>query len=331
MKKYKQLTSGQRYQIYGLKQAGLNQTRIAQNMGVDKSTISREFRRNKGQRGWRPKQAQSLRDGRRQACINGKQFSSECWAEVERLIREDLSPAQAANRLELEGELQISHEAIYRHVYADKRDGGDLYQHLRSQKPRRKRYASGQERRGMIKNRVSIDERPEIVAKKIRIGDWEGDTVIGKNHKGGLVTLAERKSRYVLAGHIRSKHADGVTAVTTNLLSPHKDKCHTITFDNGKEFAGHESIAAELQTAIYFAHPYRSWERGLNENSNGLLRQYFPKGMELTGITEERVQEAVERINHRPRKVLGFKTPHEVFFGVELRYTKQPPAVALRT
>jgi IS30 family transposase len=247
------------------------------------------------------------------------------------LIREDLSPEQAANRLELEGELQISHEAIYRHVYADKRDGGDLYQHLRSQKPRRKRYASGQERRGMIKNRVSIDERPEIVAKKIRIGDWEGDTVIGKNHKGGLVTLAERKSRYVLAGHIRSKHADGVTAVTTNLLSPHKDKCHTITFDNGKEFAGHESIAAELQTAIYFAHPYRSWERGLNENSNGLLRQYFPKGMELTGITEERVQEAVERINHRPRKVLGFKTPHEVFFGVELRYTKQPPAVALRT
>ena len=331
MKEYKQLTSGQRYQIYGLKQAGLNQTRIAQKMGVDKSTISREFRRNKGQRGWRPKQAQSLRDERRQACINGKQFSSEEWAEVERLIQEDLSPEQAANRLELEGELQISHEAIYRHVYADKRDGGDLYQHLRSQKPRRKRYASGQERRGMIKNRVSIDERPEIVAKKIRIGDWEGDTVIGKNHKGGLVTLAERKSRYVLAGHIRSKHAAGVTAVTTRLLTPYKDKCHTITFDNGREFAEHEKMAAELKADIYFANPYHSWERGLNENSNGLLRQYFPKGMELTNITEEQVQEAVERINHRPRKVLGFRTPHEVFFGVELRYTKQPLAVALRT
>ena len=260
MNQYKQLTSGQRYQIYGLKQAGLNQTRIAEKMGVDKSTISREFKRNKGQRGWRPKQAQSLRDERRQACINGKQFSSECWAEVERLIREDLSPEQAANRLGLEGDLQISHEAIYRHIYADQRDGGDLCQHLRSQKPRHKRYASGQERRGMIKNRVSIDDRPEIVAKKTRIGDWEGDTVIGKNHKGGLVTLAERKSRYVLAGPIRSKHAEGVAAVTTSLLSPHKDKCHTITFDNGKEFAGHESIAAELQTAIYFAHPYRSWE-----------------------------------------------------------------------
>jgi len=298
---------------------------------VDKGTISREFKRNEGKRGWRPKQAQSFRDERRQACTNGKCFSSDEWAEVERLIREDLSPEQAANRLALEGCLQISHEIIYQHIYADKRNGGELHQHLRSQKPRRKRYASGQERRGTIKNRVSIDERPEIVAEKTRMGDWEGDTVIGKNHKGGLVTLAERKSRYVLAGHIRSKHAAGVTAVTTRLLTPQKDKCHTITFDNGKEFAEHEKMAAELKADIYFANPYHSWERGLNENSNGLLRQYFPKGMELTDITEEQVQEAVERINHRPRKVLGFRTPHEVFFGVEVRYTKQPLVVALLT
>lgn len=316
MKKYKQLTSGQRYQIYGLKQAGLDQTQIAQKVGVDKSTISREFRRNKGGRGWRPKQAQSLRDERKRASLNGKRFSSDEWAEVERLIRADLSPEQAADRLALEGRLQISHEAIYRHIYAGRRDVGDVCQHLRGQKPYRKRYASGQERRGVIKNRVSIDERPEIVDRKTRIGDWEGDTVIGKNHKGGLVTLAERKSRYVLAGHIRSKHADGVTAVATRLLMPHKDKCHTITFDNGKEFAGHESIAAELQASVYFAHPYSSWERGLNENSNGLIRQYFPKGMDLTDVTEEQVQLAVERLNHRPRKVLGGRSPHEVLFGV---------------
>lgn len=284
MKQYKQLTTGQRYQIYGLKQSGLNQTQIALNVGVDKSTISREFRRNKGKRGWRPNQAQSLRNERKHACNNGKHFTLSEWAEVDRLIRKDLSPEQTAKRLELEGGLQISHEAIYQHVYADK-----------------------------------------------RIGDWEGDTVIGKNHRGGLVTLAERKSRYVLAGHIRSKHADGVTAITTRLLTPFKDKCHTITFDNGKEFAEHERIAAELQTSIYFAHPYHSWERGLNENSNGLLRQYFPKSMELTDITEEQVQRAVEQLNHRPRKVLGFRSPHEVFFGVEMRYTKPPLAVALRT
>ena len=165
----------------------------------------------------------------------------------------------------------------------------------------------------------------------MRIGDWEGDTVIGKNHKGGLVTLAERKSRYALAGHIESKHAEGVTDVTKRLLRPYKHLCHTITFDNGKEFANHEDMAAELETSIYFAHPYHSWERGLNENTNGLLRQYFPKGMELNGITDEEVQRAVKKLNHRPRKVLGFRSPHEVFFGVEIRYTTQPLAVALQT
>lgn len=331
MKNYKQLTSELRYQIYGLKQAGLNQTEIAGKIGVNKATISREFSRNKGKRGWRPGQTQSIRVKRQQNCLNGRRFSLIDWHEVERLIRLDFSPEQVSKRIEFEGFLQISHEIIYQHIYADKRNGGDLHVHLRSQKLHRKRYASGQERRGTIKNRVSIDGRPEIVAEKSRIGDWEGDTVIGKNHKGGIVTLAERKSRYVLAGHIRSKHADGVTAVITGLLTPYKERCHTITFDNGKEFAEHEKVAKELKADIYFAHPYHSWERGLNENSNGLLRQYFPKGMELTDITEAQVLAAVEKLNHRPRKVLGFRTPHEVFFGVEIRYTKQPSAVALRT
>lgn len=331
MRKYTQLTSELRYQIYGLKQSGLNQTQIALHVGVNKSTISREFNRNNGLRGWRPKQAQLLRDVRKQANKNGKQFSLSDWAEVERLIKNDLSPEQTSNRLKLEGVLLISHEAIYRHIYANKRNGGNLCLSLRSQKPHRKRYGSGQERRGVIKNRVSIDERPEIVDEKIRIGDWEGDTVIGKNHRGGLVTLAERVSRYVLAGHIGSKHADIVTAMTKRLLMPFRDKCHTITFDNGKEFAGHESIAKELQASIYFAHPYHSWERGLNENSNGLLRQYFPKGMELNNLTDEQVQMAVDRINHRPRKILGFRSPHEVLFGVKMCYTTSQRTVALRS
>jgi len=243
MTKYKQLTSEQRYQIYGLKQAGLDQTQIAQKIGVNKSTIAREFRRNKGQRGWRPKQAQSLRYERKQACSNGKKFTLNEWAEVERLIREDLSPEQIANRLKLEGRFQISHESIYQHIYAGKREGSDLWRHLRCQKPRRKRYASGQERRGMIKNRVSIDKRPEIVEQKTRIGDWEGDTVIGKKQQGLLVTLAERKSRYTLVGKLPSKHSEGVKSKVNSLLEPHKHKCHTVTFDNGKEFAEHEAMA----------------------------------------------------------------------------------------
>jgi len=327
--KYSQLTREQRYQIHGLKQAGLNQTDIAEMIGVNKSTISREFSRNAGKRGWRPKQAQMIRDERKQNCVNSKRISAEVWGEVGRLIRIDFSPEQAANRLEIECGWQISHEAIYQHIYADKRNGGDLCEHLRSQKTRRKRYASGQERRGTIKNRVSIDERPAIVDQKTRLGDWEGDTMIGKNHKGGLVTLTERFSRYELAGHIPSKQADGVAAVIKRLLAPHADKCYTITFDNGLEFAKHQDIAAALNADIYFAHPYHSWERGLNENSNGLLRQYFPKGMELLNLTEEEVQMAVETLNHRPRKVLGYKTPFEVFFGVEVRYTRFPRAVAL--
>ena len=330
MRNYTQLTCEQRYQISGLRTAGWNQAQIAVEVGGDKSTISRELSRNKGQRGWRPKQAQSLRDERRLSCINGKKFSVHDWAEVERLTRQDVSPEQVAYRLELEGGLQISHETIYRHIYADKRRGGVLWRHLRCQKLRRKRYASGQERRGMIKNRITIDERPKIVDQRSRLGDWEGDTVMGKNHQGGLVTLAERKSRYVLAGHVRSKHSAGVTIVVTHLLRPHKNRCHTVTFDNGQEFAGHEIIASALKTMIYFAHPYHSWERGLNENSNGLLRQYFPKGMELIDVTDEQVQWAVDRLNHRPRKILGFKTPFEVFFGKTVRYTKPPLAVALR-
>lgn len=330
MKPYTQLTSEQRYQISGLKKAGFTQAAIAQEVGVHKSTISRELIRNAGQRGWRPAQAQRFRDERKRACINGKQFSAADWHVVDSLIRADFSPEQAAKRLSYEGGVSICHETIYQHIYADKHQGGDLHLTLRSQKPRRKRYASGQERRGMIRNRVSIDERPDIVASRSRIGDWEGDTVIGKNHQGGLVTLAERKSRYVLAAPIRSKHAAGVTAQIERLLRPHKAVCHTITFDNGKEFAEHEQMAASLSADIYFAHPYHSWERGLNENSNGLLRQYFPKGMALHEITDEEVQRAVDKLNHRPRKVLGFRSPHEVFFGVRLNYTKQHQAVALR-
>jgi len=145
---------------------------------------------------------------------------------------------------------------------------------------------------------------------------------MGRNHSGGLVTLAERGSRYVLGGHIRSKHAAGVTSVAVALLKPHQDQCHTITFDNGKEFAAHETLAAALETSIYFAHPYRFWECGLNENSNGMLRQYFPKGMELVETSQEQVQYAVDHLNHRPRKVLDFKTSFEVFFGKTMCYTK---------
>lgn len=331
MRYYTQLTIEQRYQIYGLKKAGFNQSRIALDLKIHKSTISREISRNKGQRGWRPGQAQGLATKRRQRCAGASKFQDEDWQVVDKLIREDFSPVQISQRMALENTLQISHETIYRHIYDNKRTHGDLCRHLRCQKPRRKRYGSGQERRGTLKNRISIDERPDIVEKKERIGDWEGDTVIGKGQKGALLTLAERVSRYTLASMLPSKHADGITTAAVDLLGPHKGKCHTMTFDNGKEFAGHESMSEQLDMAVYFAHPYHSWERGLNENTNGLLRQYFPKGSCFEKVTEAQVQAAVERLNHRPRKILGFKTPFEVFWGKTRRYTASSQEVALRT
>ncbi|SEP70064.1 Helix-turn-helix domain-containing protein [Nitrosomonas ureae] len=180
MKHYKQLTREQRYQISGLKKAGLNQSQIADEVGVHKSTISREFERNKGRRGWRPRQAQELRDERPKQCVNVQRHSLLEWTEVERLIWLDMSPEQASCRLVLECGLRISHETIYVYIYEDKRRGGDLWQHLRCQKPHRKRYAGGQERRGTIKNRIGINERPGIVDQKSHIGDWEGGTVIDK-------------------------------------------------------------------------------------------------------------------------------------------------------
>ena len=307
------------------------QAEIADVLKVDKSTISRELRRNVGERGWRPKQAHEKCVTRRLACKNANKFSPENWAQVEVLIRKKLSPEQVSSRMAMEETLKISHETIYMHVYNDKRAKGDLWLHLRSQKRNRKRYGSGQERRGTLKNRISIDERPKIIDLKERIGDWEGDTVIGKDHKGAMVTLADRASRYTLATMLPSKHADGVTAAVKRLLSPHKLKRHTVTFDNGKEFAGHEEIAKDLKLDMYFAHPYHSWERGLNENTNGLLRQYFPKGTMFKTVTEEEVRAAVTALNHRPRKILGFKSPYEVFFNKTMRYAPSAKAVAFQT
>ena len=168
-----------------------------------------------------------------------------------------------------------------------------------------------------MRNCVRIDQRPKVVDKRSRIADWEGDTVIGCGHQGVLVTLVERKSRYTLAAPLPRRTSALVGQAMIDLLRPHKARCKTITLDNGKEFADHEFIAKCLRAKVYFAHPYCSWERGLNENHNGLLRQYFPKDMSLAGVTQCQVDAAVYALNHRPRKCLGWRTPHEVFYELE--------------
>lgn len=309
---YTQLTCEQRYQICVLLKAGHNGTQIARLVGCHKSTISRELRRNRGKRDYFAQLAQNLAQKRRRRS-HAPRIAAETWAVVERLLRQDWSPEQISGRLKLEKLPTVSPERIYQYVYADKRSGGTLYRHLRSQKKQRKRYG-GYIRRGQIPNRTSIDKRPQIVAQKRRFGDWEGDTIIGARHKGAILSATERRSKLTQLAKLESKTAEELKCESIVLLGPLADKMHTMTLDNGKEFCEHEAIAAALKIRIYFTHPYASWERGLNENTNGLVRQYFPKKYDFSQITNADVQRVAELLNNRPRKTLGYRTPNEVFF-----------------
>jgi len=314
--KYTQLTQEQRYQIYALLKMAHSQTEIAEVLDVHPSTISRELKRNRGQRGYRPQQANKYARARRQK--TKPKILEQSWQLVEKKLCEDWSPEQISGWLKGEGRA-ISHEWIYQYVYADKRAGGNLWKHLRCQKKRRKR-AGGKDRRGMISGRVSIDERPQIVAERERLGDWEGDTIIGHGHKGAVLTLVDRKSGYTLLGKLSKREAWQVVAQSTKLfeLVPH---VHTLTVDNGKEFAYHLQIAEQIHANVYFAHPYSSCERGTNENTNGLIRQYLPKSRRLDNVTDQELERIMFLLNHRPRKRLDYLTPYQVFFGEPVALT----------
>ena len=308
---YTHITREERYQIYALKKAGLKQYEIAKVLKRNESTISRELSRNCGRRGYRPKQAHN-KSVERQS-INARTIDDATWQFAQDRLLEQWSPEQ------ISGHAAISPETVYQRVYANKRAGGLLWKNLRSQKLRKKRYGKV-ERRGTIPNRVSIDDRAAIVETRSRLGDWEADTVIGKNHRQAIVSIVERKTGFTLIQKVERKTALAVSQAMIGLLKPHQKKVYTITSDNGKEFAGHEEIASKLKADFYFAHPYSSWERGTNENTNGLIRQYFPKDRDFTTITQQEINMAMERLNNRPRKRLGYQTPSQVFFksGVAL-------------
>ena len=314
------LTQEQRYQIYAFLKAGFSQSAIAIEINVHKSTICRELQRNRGLKGYRPKQAHVKATNRRQGAAKYVKLKPNIITLVNSLIRQDFSPDQVSGSLKRNHGVIISHETIYRHLLADKANGGTLYKHLRrSNRKRKKRYGS-RNIRGQIPGRVSIDLRPAIVDNKERIGDWEIDTVIGKSHKGALLTIVERKSKYTLIQKLSYKRSRLVADATIDLLAPYHDKVFTITSDNGKEFADHQRISKQLTAKVYFAHPYHSWERGLNENTNGLIRQYFPKNTNFKSITVESVQNVMDQLNNRPRKTLDYATPNEVFFGKHLKH-----------
>lgn len=311
--KYRHLTADDRIVIHTLLQEKKTKRYIADFLGFSESAIKREIKRNTGKRGYRPKQAQAMAEERKRKPRTVKMTPDVC-EHIEEKIREDYSPEQISATMQEAVGVKVSHERIYKYLWANKEQGGNLYTHLRiaSGKKRRKRYGK-KDWRGRIPGRVDIEERPKIVEKKTRLGDWEADLVCGAHHKGFLVTLVERKSKYTLIGHVEHKTEEAVTAEIIRLLEGHRDSVLTITYDNGREFNGHMKINEVLDCTSYFARPYHSWERGLNENTNGLIRQYFPKGTDLRSVTAEEIAFVEARLNSRPRKTLGYKTPETVY------------------
>ena len=284
-----------------------NITQIAVLLGRNKSTISRELHRNAGSRGYRPKQACELAAQRSESSRNASTLAPWVKEQANVLLKLQWSPEQIA------GKLPVSHETLYLHVYADKAHGGNLWKNLRCQKQKRKRYASGRDRRGQIPNRRPLSERPAHIEGRKQVGHWECDTVIGANHKQAIVTVVERKSGFAVMAKVSNKTADLVGSAIIDALTPFEARVKTLTYDNGKEFCGHAKIDAALGSTGYFARPFASWERGSNENFNGLLRQYVPKKRQMANITDEEIKMIENRLNNRPRKRLGFRTPAEVF------------------
>ena len=309
---YQQLTYAQRCQISALKKSDNTQREIADIIGVSQSTVSRELTRNSGSRGYRYNQAQNWTVERRKNAMKPTKMTRSMIKTIEFKLGMEWSPEQISGWLSEFQNTNISHETIYLHVWANKKAGGDLYTHLRQRGKKYDKRRNGKSTRGQIKNRVSIDDRPEVVDEKSRVGDWEIDTMIGKGHSGALVTIVERVTKFTLSAQVPGKTAKDVTKATIALLKPFKDVVHTITADNGKEFAYHEKISKALSAEVYFAHPYSSWERGLNENTNGLLRQYFPKDTDFKLVSQASVNKAVKRLNSRPRKDLAYRTPRQL-------------------
>ena len=311
--RYHQLVEEERIEIYAMTKAGKPIRQIAAGLSRAPSTISREIRRNAGLRSYRPKQAHHKAMERR---ARPRQFkmTPEVLMHIQEKLALEWSPEQISETMEQAVGVKVSHERIYQYLWNDKKQGGQLWRKLRlaGRDKRRKRYGK-RDCRGRIPNRTSIEERPAIVEQRARVGDWEADLVSGARHKGFLVTLVDRKSRLALIGHVERKKAELVSAEITRMLLPCRHHVHTITFDNGHEFARHEMVSRALDCQCYFAHPYCSCERGTNENTNGLIRQYFPKKMDLRSISREQIAHVQERLNQRPRKIHGFLSPAEVF------------------
>lgn len=316
MQTHSHLGHALRCQIYALKKRNLSQSAIAQQLGVDQSTISRELKRNSGKRGYRYKQA-DMKARARRAAVYGqrtKKISGFTLRFVISKLKEDWSPDQISGTLKKNYKISLSHEMIYQYVYDDKRSGGDLYKHLRRKgKKYQKRGSRKYAGRGYIKDRVDISERPKVVEKMQRFGDFEADLIEGtKKGKAVLLTLVDRKTKFLIAAKCPSKNASEVRKAMIKSLKRFAGRTRTITSDNGKEFSEHAHVAGKLKIKYFFAKPYAAWQRGLNEHSNGLVRQYFPKGTDFAIVDNKEIRRVIRAINSRPRKTLNYTKPLEL-------------------
>lgn len=303
--KYRQLTNGQRHQIALAQKLGLTQTQIATELGVHKSTISRELKRNTQNGIYNPEHAQQQTDHRRKTAKK-RTIDPIVDKFIHFFLKESelyFSPEQISYTLKKIG-IQVSKEWIRRYINQDRANGGTLYKGLRN---KGKKYNYKANPKNRIPNRVGIEHRPQIINTRQRIGDWEADLVLGKQGTGAIITLLERKSRYYLLRKIPNKKAETVEKAIYKMLKNHI--VHSITFDNGTEFTNHYKIAQKLNITTYFCHPYRAWEKGQNEHHNRLLRQYIPKSTNLTQITQKRLNQISTLLNLRPRKKLNKESP----------------------
>lgn len=315
--KYQQLTSPERYIISALRKQGLNQSDIAQHLGRHRSTISREFSRNCCwiiDDAYRPSKAQRRTVARRKRTQRNHRYSESDFEIVRTLLRKQLSPEQIVGYLRSINQKSFSHETIYLYIWRDKAAGGNLWTHLRgAQKKRRKRYRA-YDSRGRLADKRNISERPKSVESKRIKGHWEIDTVMGKGTLDCIVTLVERKTGFAQIGKLKDRTTESLNKKTISLIRRDIDMYKTITSDNGTEFHQYKVIERACNTKFYFANPYHSWERGANENMNGLIRQYLPKGTSMENLTQKQCNAIANKLNSRPRKRLGFKTPEECYY-----------------
>ena len=310
---YRQLTQEQRYLIYKLRKAGTEQVRIAATAGVHPSTICRELRRNVNRRGYRPRMAHRLAQQRRRIPRRTAVLTSSRRVWVRHFLRRGWSPDQIAGRFRLKGPFGVSYQTIYRYLYADRERGGELYRHLRRKGRRYQRKRLGA---GPLRNRRFIEERPACVDRRERLGDWELDTVVSSHDaRAVIVTMVERVSQLVMMEKVDSAEAMPVAYAIIRRLGSIKAKVHTLTSDNGHEFAAHEYVARKLEADFYFARPYKPWQRALNEKTNGLIREFFPKGSPLGKLSQQEVTRVMQTLNTRPRKTLNYLTPNEIFYA----------------